>query len=280
MRVALEPEYQFWSNWNANIASDLKQVTPALSSITTELLAAYEYNSAMAERLKVSQDQFCRAAVVKDNVGDALNVPMRSHTNGGYWKGVIEGRIDRDEAIHSSAQQHLTILFDQIRLAPMMSREIEVSRLHQVITDSNYDLIVVGFGEIGHQNTNAQSLLIAQRPRKQTRLIVELFGRSLDPVTSSLRNATARNVVQNYRNCGGMYAEMFGHFFQTHSMLLRSHAPHLLVANIISPFGLAVNRFVERHGLFRTRRSGVLQAALFLAGPPERAVKQAKPTAP
>src|ERR1039457_2439921 len=116
----------------------------------------------------------------------------------------------------------------------MMSREIEVSGLHQVITDSNYDLIVVGFGEIGHQNTNAQSLLIAQRPRKQTRLIVELYGRSLDPVTSTLRNATARNVVKNYRNGGGVYAEMFGDFFQTHSMLSRSHVPCVLLANIIS----------------------------------------------
>ena len=97
MRVALELEYQFWSNWNANLASDLKQVTPALSSIPTEFLAAYEYNSAMTERLKVSQDQFCCPAVVKDNVGDALNLSMRSHTNGGHRKGVIEGRINRDK---------------------------------------------------------------------------------------------------------------------------------------------------------------------------------------
>jgi hypothetical protein len=190
----------------------------------------------MAERAKVSQDQFCRAPVIKDDVGDAFNEPIRSHSNGGHWKGAIERGIDRDEAIHSSTQQHLTIFVDQILLAPMMSREIEVPGLHQVVTNSNCDLIVVGLSEIGHQNTNAQCLLISQRPRKQTWLIVELLGRGLDPVTSSLRNATARNVVKNYRNCGGMYAEMLGHVLQTHSMLSRSHVHYLLLAYIIIVF--------------------------------------------
>jgi len=195
MRVALELAYQFWSNWNAFLASDLQQVTPTLSSISTEILAPHENDSTMAERLKVSQDQFCRAAVVKDNVGDALNGSVRSHTNGGHGKGVIEGRIDRNEAIDSSTQQHLAIFVDQVRFAPMMSREIEVSRLHQVVTDSDYDLIVVGLGQIGHQDTNAQGPLTAQRSREQARLILELFGRGLDPITSSLRNTTAWNVI-------------------------------------------------------------------------------------
>ena len=72
--------------------------------------------------------------------------------------------------------------------------------------------------------------------------VIEFFGGCLDPVASGLRNAPARNIVKNYRNCGGMYAEMIGHLSQTHSIFSCRHFHYRILGDIISPLRPSVNR--------------------------------------
>src|SRR5258708_37849941 len=63
-----------------------------------------------------------------------------------------------------------------------------------------------------------------------------------------------------------MYAEVFGHLFQTHSMLSRRHVHYPLLANIISSSRPSNKSICGTHGLFRTRPSRILQATLLQAG--------------
>src|SRR5579863_6198623 len=134
------------------------------------------------------QNQFRRQPMIKYNVSHTFNRSMPGHSDCGNGKGMIERRVDRNQAFHASAQEHLGILFDQILLASMVCREIEISAIHEMVADATYDLIVVGFAEVGYQNSDAQGSTIAKGTRQKTRSIVEFFGCFFDAIASCLRN--------------------------------------------------------------------------------------------
>jgi hypothetical protein len=116
------------------------------------------------------------------------------------------------EAFDASAEQHLTIFFNEIVPAPMMGGEIEISGLHQVIPNATYYLIVIGLAQIRHQHANAQRAPIAKRARKQTGLVIEFFRRGLDPVAGWLGDRPAGNLVEDDGDRRGVQTESFGEF--------------------------------------------------------------------
>jgi hypothetical protein len=86
-----------------------------------------------------------------------------------------------------------------------------------------------------------------------------------------------------------MYAEMFGHLFQTHSMLSLSLIHYVYCWQTSYRFlGLVVNRFAEQHRLFRIPAIGSSPGNLAsglekwnrFREPPKPAVKVAESTVP
>src|SRR5215469_2475582 len=115
------------------------------------------------------QNQFRRQTMIKHNVSDTFNRSMPGNSDCGNGKGMIKRRIDRNQAFDASAQKLVGVLFDQILLAPMVGREIEVSGIHEMVADATYDLVVVGFAEIRYQNSDAQGSTIAKGTRQKIR---------------------------------------------------------------------------------------------------------------
>ena len=159
------------------------------------------------------QNQFRRQTMIKHNVSDTFNRSMPGNSDCGNGKGMIKRRIDRNQTFDASTQKHLGILFDQVLSASMMGREIEVSGIHELIADATYDLIVVSFGEVRYQNSDAQGSTIAERTRKETRLIVEFFGCCFDTIASCLGNGTTWHFVKNDRNRCRMQPQMLSQLF-------------------------------------------------------------------
>ena len=108
----------------------------------------------------------------------------------------------------------MTVSLNQILAMPVLSGEVEVARLHQLIANTAQHLCVVSITQFGHQDSDCQSTAIAERAREMARLIIEFLGGSFDSVTSGLGDRTAGNVVEHNRNRGGIQAEILRQFFQ------------------------------------------------------------------
>ena len=109
MSIALELEAQSGSNRYPLLARNFKQVSPPFRGIAAKLLTTDEYNSLMAKRLEVSQDQLCSAAMIKDDIGDAFDRSVPCNRDGRNWIGVFQRRIYSNEALDASAKKHLGI---------------------------------------------------------------------------------------------------------------------------------------------------------------------------
>src|SRR5215469_7987301 len=109
---------------------------------------------------------------------------MAGHGNHGNGEGVVERRINHDDAFYTSAQQHLTVLFHQMLFPPMMGRKVEVPGIHQLIANPAYDLVVIGLSQVRYQDSDAQRPPVAKGSCKKAGLIIEFFRGCLNSVTS------------------------------------------------------------------------------------------------
>ena len=77
--------------------------------------------------------------MIEDNVGHALDVVVSGHGDHGHGKVEVPGRVDGDQAIHRSLQEHARVFVDQIGAVAVAGDKVEVSLLQEVIFHSAHN---------------------------------------------------------------------------------------------------------------------------------------------
>ena len=161
-------------------------------------MTAHERDRAVAKFIQMTKRQLSGLALVEDHIGDAVNVAMGGHGDGGHRKIVVKRGIHEDESLGSAAHQQARILVYQLGLMAMMRGELEIALLHQVIADTAEHLGVIALTQFRHQDADGMGATIAQGAGEQAGLIVELLCSGLDAIARGLRNGPARHVIQHY----------------------------------------------------------------------------------
>src|SRR5208282_3995636 len=104
---------------------------PAVIGVRTMAAATHEGNLAVTELVEMAQSQFRRAALVENHVGDSGNFAMPRNRDGREREAMLQDRIDQDETLDRPLHQHARVLFNQVGLATVTGREVEVTFLDE-----------------------------------------------------------------------------------------------------------------------------------------------------
>ncbi len=126
---------------------------------------------------------------------------------------MFEGSIDCNNSLRAATHQETRIFLDQIRFMAVMSAEIKITFLHEVIANAAHDHRVVTVAEFGNKYANGECALLPQGAREKTRLVIKFARRSADTFASFVRNGSAGDIVQNQRNRCGAKAEVVSENF-------------------------------------------------------------------
>ncbi len=92
--------------------------------------------------------------MIDSNIRDAVDAPVSGHRNDRHGKWMLKHRVNGDEGLRTSAEQHAAVLFHQVLPMSMMGGEVKISRLHQMIADAAHHLGVVSVAQLRHQYSN------------------------------------------------------------------------------------------------------------------------------
>src|SRR5260221_8798530 len=104
--------------------------------------------------MQVHQGKLGGEAMIEYDISYVWYLAMSGDCDHRNGKTVFQRRIDGDERVSATAEQHPAVFFDQIFAVPVVRREVEVSRLHQMIADATHHLGMVAITEFGNQNSD------------------------------------------------------------------------------------------------------------------------------
>src|SRR5579862_6793461 len=144
----------------------------------------------MPELVQMAKSQFRSPLLVENHVGDALDFAMTSDCHHGKTETFFENRIDENESLNRTFHQQTRIFLDEIGLAAMAGRQIEIALLDEKLLHAGKHLGGIAVAQLGDKNTDREGLALAQRPRVEAGPVIELGRCFDDPVASLLRNGT------------------------------------------------------------------------------------------
>ena len=132
--------------------------------------------------------------------------------------GMLQQRIDGDDALGSAANEHPRVLLDQLRLMAMVRGEVEVSGVDEIVADSAHHLRVVSVAQFRNEDADCLGLAAAKGSSQQVGLIIQFARSGLDAIARFLRNRPARHIVENDRNRCRIQAQMGCKLLQAHRL--------------------------------------------------------------
>src|ERR1700754_4123579 len=104
--------------------------------------------------MKVHHRQLGSFAVIQQNVGDTLNMPMSGNRN--HWNGVcrLKGCVDADQGLCTLRDQLLAILLYQFWMMSVMRREVEIACVSKVVADAAHHSSVISIPQFRHEDSH------------------------------------------------------------------------------------------------------------------------------
>jgi hypothetical protein len=84
-----------------------------------------------------------RLSVESEALLMATDMPVTCDSQHRNGNRMFEPRVDRNESLCTTSDQHPCVIFNQASFVPVMRREVEVSDLDQLVADSAHALRVI-----------------------------------------------------------------------------------------------------------------------------------------
>src|SRR5215470_657525 len=116
--------------------------------------------------VEMYQCQLSRPAMVQLDVGDSANLVM---TRYGHRRdrqvSVRPWRVERNEPVDRTRQQHFGIFVDQVGPMTMARNKVKIAFLQQVILDAAHHQRGITLTDLWNHDANREAALRAQRTR-------------------------------------------------------------------------------------------------------------------
>ena len=146
---------------------------PTGASVGREALAFDEGDSLMTEPGEVAECEFGRAAVIEDDVGDALGLVMAGDGDGGDGAAVRQERIDGNDSLDRALEQKALAAVDHFWMVVMADEKVEVPGVEQSLFDAGEHEGCVAFADFRDEDADGLAAAVAKGARKKIRAVVE-----------------------------------------------------------------------------------------------------------
>ena len=152
-----------------------------------------------------------RAAVIQDDVRDALHLLVAGNGDGGQCRRLCDRGIHRDEPFHAAREQHLRVGLQEFSVVAMNYRQKEKVMLPQILLDAADDQGAVSVADFFGDYADGIGALHAERARQKIRAVVEFARRGENALLGVCRNGTRRRrIIENGRYRSWREAHVFG----------------------------------------------------------------------
>lgn len=178
---------------------------PAGLGVGREALALDECQVAVPETFQVIDGELGGAAVIEQDVGDALRLVVAGDGDGGDGRGVREECVDGDDGLDGALEQEALRALDRLRAMAVADEEVEEVGLEQLVLDAGQHGGGVALADFGDEDAHGLGAAIAEGPGVDVGAVVELAGGREDALLRGLRDGAGGGggVEHAGDGCGG-----------------------------------------------------------------------------